>query len=66
MITYNEIYQAQQRYEDLISEAKAARHYNEVLNHQHTLSKLLQHLKAALNKPAPEHKPVISKRLATR
>lgn len=66
MLTYNEMYQAQQRYEDLRNAAKPAR-YNEVLSTKPGAAKrMMQHLKAALNKPAPEQKPALRKGLANR
>ncbi len=64
MITYNEMYQAQQRYEDLMNEAKATQRYSEVLSGKPgAMSKLMHALKAALSKPATARKPAISKRL---
>jgi hypothetical protein len=65
MITYNEMYQAQQRYEDLKNAAKPAR-YNEVLNGQPKESKLMKHLKAALHRPATEPKQALRKSFAGR
>jgi hypothetical protein len=66
MITYNEMYQAQQRYEDLKNAAKPTR-YNEVLREKPGAAhRLMQHLRAALNNPAAEPKSAASQRLATR
>lgn len=65
MITYNEMYQAQQRYEDLMNESKNHRH-NEVLNNQHITRKLVKRLQAALHKPATEQKPTLRKGFAGR
>lgn len=63
MITYNEMYQAQQRYQDLVDETRNRRH-NEVIGvRPGTAKRLMRYLKAALNKPAPAQTPVV-RRLA--
>lgn len=59
MITYNEMYQAQQRYLDLMNETKAVR-YNEVIGvRPGAAQRLMQQLKAALNRPMAEQKPAL-------
>jgi F0F1-type ATP synthase delta subunit len=65
MITYNEMYQAQQRYEDLMKESHRPRH-NEVLSNQHLTRNLMKRLQAALSKPATEPKKELRKGFAGR
>jgi hypothetical protein len=60
MITYNEMYQAQQRYFDLINETKAPRH-NEVLGPRPGAAKrLMMQLKTLfVSKPSKTQQPAV-------
>jgi hypothetical protein len=64
MFSYIEFNQALHRHEDLLNEANEYRRHSEVLRNANPLRKLVKHLQAALQKPAPEKKPAMQKGFA--
>lgn len=60
MITYNEIYQAQQRYFDLMNETKAVRHNEMIGVRPGAAKRLMMHLKTMfVSKPSKTQQPAV-------